>query len=122
MLGRIVRAKHAATFVGNRIEDYLQLARLDAAVFRRELVKTAVGAAVLLCAGLLFLCFFSVALIVSAWDSELRILVAWLVCLLWAMLAAGGLLYARQASRNSTPFEGLGSEISRDLAVLKEML
>ena len=122
MLGRIVRAKHAAAFVGNRIEDYLQLARLDAAEFRQELIQTAVGLAVLTCAGLLFLCFFSVALIVSAWDSELRVLVAWLVCLLWAVVGGAGLVYARQAFKKSTPFEGLGSEISRDLAVLKEML
>jgi hypothetical protein len=122
MLGRIVRAKHAATFVGNRIEDYLELARLDAAAFQQELLRSVVGFAVLACAGLLFLSFFSVAVIVTAWDTEVRILVAWLVCLLWALLGAAGLVVLGQALRQPTPFEDLCTEVSRDLAVLKEML
>ena len=122
MLGRILRAKHAAAFVGGRLEDYLQLARLDAVDLRQELIRTAVGLALLMCAGLLFLCFFSVALIVSAWDTDVRILVAWLVCLFWALLAGAGMVIARQALKQPTPFQDLGTEISRDLAVLKEML
>jgi hypothetical protein len=122
MLGRIVRAKHAATFVGNRIEDYLELARLDAAALQQELLRSVVGFAVLACAGLLFLSFFSVAVIVTAWDTEVRILVAWLVCLLWALLGAAGLVVLGQALRQPTPFEDLCTEVSRDLAVLKEML
>ncbi len=122
MLGRIVRVKHAATFVGNRIEDYVQLARLDAAVLRQELVRAAVGLALLACAGLLFLCFFSVAVIVTAWQTEERVLVAWLVCLMWALLGGAGLVLARRALQQPTPFQDLGTEISRDLAVLKEML
>jgi hypothetical protein len=63
-----------------------------------------------------------VALIVSAWDSDVRILVAWLVCIFWALLGGAGLVVARRAVMQLTPFQDLGTEISRDLAVLKEML
>lgn len=122
MLGRILRAKHAAAFVGSRMEDYLQLVRIEALELRQELIRTAIGLALLMGAGMLCLCFLSVALIVSAWDTELRILIAWLVCLFWALLGGAGLMVARRGLKPPTPFEDLGSEISRDLAVLKELL
>ena len=45
------------------------------------------GASISAAAGLIFACFLSVAVIVSAWDGVHRTAVAWAVCCGWGVLA-----------------------------------
>jgi cell division protein FtsL len=81
--------------------------------------KATVGAGVSAVAGLIFVCFLSQAVIVTAWDSSHRILVAWLVCLVWAVLAVVGLSYARRAVVSAPrPFRLVSAAVARDYARL----
>jgi hypothetical protein len=50
----------------------------------------------------------------SAWDSGHRGLVAWLVCVAWAVLALVGLAYARRAVAGPLPFRLVSAAVSRD--------
>ena len=102
-------------FVRDRVPHYGPLITDDVHRFRDELVKATVGAGVSAVAGLIFACFLSVAVIVTAWDSNHRLLVTWLVCLVWAILAVAGLSYARRAVVLSPrPFRLVSAAISRD--------
>ena len=58
--------------------------------------------------------FFSVALIVTAWDSKHRVAMAWLVCLLWSGIAPVGLWYARRALQGPLPFSRVSAELKHD--------
>jgi hypothetical protein len=82
--------------------------------FRDETVKAAVGASISAAAGLVFACFLSVALIVSAWDGLHRTAVAWGVCGGWGVLAAAGLWYARKAISGPLPFKLTAAALARD--------
>jgi hypothetical protein len=102
-------------FVRDRVPHYGPLITDDLHHFRNELVRATVGAGVSAVAGLIFACFLSLAVIVTAWDSNHRLLVAWLVCLVWAVLAVAGLSYARTAVVSAPrPFRLVSAAISRD--------
>jgi hypothetical protein len=115
MFGRVRRVRSVVHFVRERVPHYGPLLTDDLHHFRDELVKATVGAGVSAVAGLIFACFLSLAVIVTAWDSGHRILVAWLVCLVWAGLAMAGLSYARKAvSGSPPPFRLMTAAITRD--------
>lgn len=119
MFGRVRRVRSVVHFVRDRVPHYGPLLADDLHQFRNELVKGTVGAGVAAVAGLIFVCFLSLAVIVTAWDSSHRLLVAWLVCLAWAILAVAGLSYARRAVVSAPrPFRLVSAAISRDYARL----
>jgi hypothetical protein len=97
-----------------RLPHYGPLLRQDLHRFRDEIVKATLGAGMALGAGLIFCCFFSIAVIVSAWDGPHRELAAWLVCAAWGVLALAGLWIARRAVDGPTPFRLVSGALSRD--------
>jgi hypothetical protein len=118
MFQRVRRVRSVLHFVRDRVPHYGPLITDDLHHFRDELVKATVGAGVSAVAGLIFLCFLSLAVIVTAWDTNHRLLVAWLVCLVWAALAVAGLSYARRAVSGPPPFRLVSAAVSRDYARL----
>ena len=83
VFGRIRRVHGTLKFIHSRAPDYIRLARQDVDAFRREMLEVLLGLGLSAAAGALFLCFLSVAVIVTAWDSRYRVLTAWLVCGGW---------------------------------------
>ncbi len=119
MFGRVRRVRSVLHFVRYRVPRYGPLLTDDLHHFRNELVRATVGAGVSAVAGLIFACFLSLAVIITAWDSDRRVLVAWLVCLVWAVLAVAGLSYARRVVVSAPrPFRLVSAAISRDYAHL----
>jgi hypothetical protein len=119
MFQRTRRVRSVLHFVRDRVPHYGPLVTDDLHHFRDEMVKATVGAGVSAVAGLIFACFLSLAVIVTTWESSHRILVAWLVCLAWAVLAVVGLRYARKAVVSAPrPFRLVSAAISRDYAHL----
>lgn len=114
MFKRVRRVRSVLNFVRDRVPHYGPLITDDLHHFRDELVRATVGAGVSAVAGLIFVCFLSLAVIVTSWDTSHRILVTWLVCLVWAALAAAGLSYARKAISGPPPFRLLAAAVSRD--------
>ncbi len=122
MFDLIRRLKLVAAFVGERRTDYAELASLEWHELSRALLKLACGGAIALLAFLFFLGFFSLAVIVSAWESDWRIATAWLVALAWLAICGGGGAVAWTASRHLHPFERVREELGRDVAVVRTAL
>ena len=119
MFQRTRRVRSVLHFVRDRAPHYGPLVTDDLHHFRDEMVGATVGAGVSAVAGLIFAWFLSLAVIVTAWESSHRILVAWLVCGAWAALAMVGLSYARKAVVSSPrPFRLVSAAIARDYAHL----
>jgi hypothetical protein len=114
MFRRVREVKSIFEFLRERAPHYGPLARDDLHKFRDEIVKASVGASISAAAGLIFACFLSVAVIVSAWDGQHRTAVAWAVCCGWGVLALGGLVYARRAISGPPPFQLMAAELVRD--------
>jgi uncharacterized membrane protein YqjE len=114
MFRRVHRVKSILQFLRERAPHYGPLARDDLHKFRDEIVKASVGASISAAAGLIFACFLSVAVIVSAWDSLHRTAAAWAVCCVWGVLALCGLWYARKAISGPPPFQLMAAELASD--------
>src|SRR5579859_5951776 len=114
MFRRVHRVKSILQFLRERAPHYGPLARDDLHKFRDEIVKASVGASISAAAGLIFACFLSVAVIVSAWDGLHRTAVAWAVCCAWGGLALAGLLYARRSIAGPPPFKLMAAALARD--------
>jgi hypothetical protein len=118
MFRRVHEVKSILEFLRERAPHYAPLARDDLQKFRDEIVNATVGASISAAAGLIFACFLSVAVIVSAWDGEHRSAVAWVVCCGWGVLALGGLWYARKAISGRPPFQLMAAAFARDYSNL----
>jgi hypothetical protein len=118
MFRRVHRIRSIMEFLRERTPHYAPLLRDDLHKFRDEIVKASVGASISAAAGLIFACFLSVAMIVSAWDSLHRAAMAWAVCGGWGVLAAAGLLYARKAVLGPAPFKLVAAALARDYVSL----
>ena len=114
MFRRVHRVKSVLEYLRERAPHYAPLLRDDLHKFRDEIVKASVGASISAAAGLIFACFLSVALIVSAWDGAHRTAVAWAVCCGWGVLAIVGLWYARKAISGPLPFQLTAAALARD--------
>jgi len=114
MFRRVHEVRSILEFLRERAPHYGPLARDDLHKFRDEIVKASVGASISAVAGLIFACFLSVAVIVSAWDGVHRTEVAWAVCCGWGVLALGGLWYARRAISGPPPFQLMAAALGRD--------
>lgn len=92
-----------------------ELARLEWAVERQRLVQSLAGLAILAIAGLLVLAFAGFAVVVTWWDTENRVMVAWLVVGAYAILALTGLFMWRFAEqRKERRFAALRAEFAAD--------
>jgi hypothetical protein len=114
MFRRVHEVRSILQFLRERAPHYGPLARDDLHEFRDEIVKASVGASISAVAGLIFACFLSVAVIVSAWDGPHRTAVAWAVCCGWGALALSGLWYARKAISGPAPFQLMAAALARD--------
>jgi hypothetical protein len=118
MFRRVHRVKAILQLLRERAPHYGPLASNDLHKFRDEIVQASVGACVSAAAGLIFACFFSIAVIVSAWDGAHRVAVAWVMCCGWGVLALAGLWYARKAISGPPPFRLMGAALARDYTSL----
>ena len=118
MFRRVHRVKAMFQLLRERAPYYGSMAREDLHKFRDEIVKASVGACVSAAAGLIFACFLSIAVIVSAWDGSHRVVVAWVICCGWGVLALTCLWYARKAISGPPPFRLMGAALARDYSSL----
>jgi hypothetical protein len=119
IFSEVKRGRRAWTLIHARWPEYLRFLNLDLASVREEVLRVIAGGVLGAVGGSLFGSFLSVAAIVTAWDTGHRVLVAWLVCLVWAAIAMAASTYARRALQGPLPFSRVTAELLRDLAQLE---
>jgi len=100
-------------------QAYPRVIHCDVYAFRNALIRHLTGLIVGAVAGLLFVFFLSVAVLISAWDTQLRLRTAWGVVAGWLVIAIAGLIYARRALRSPMPFGAFTQQLKRDLAAIE---
>jgi hypothetical protein len=119
MIAKARRAREVFRFIRINSPAYLRVFHSDLNTFRDEFVRTSVGLVAGAVAGLLFVSFLSVALLVSAWETKLRLVTAWGITAGWLVIALAGLTYARRALRAPTPFANFTQLLQRDLSAIE---
>jgi len=118
MFERLREAKALLHFIEARVPQYGPLVREDVRQFRNEIVKATAGAGISGAAGLIFSCFFSLAVIISAWSGPHRVAVAWIVCAVWGVMAVAGLVFLFRALSGAPPFLLVSRKVAADYANL----
>lgn len=121
MVAKARRAREVFRFIRINSPAYLRVFHSDLRTFRDELVRTSVGLIIGAVAGLLFVSFLSVALLVSVWETKLRLVTAWGVSAGWFVIAIAGLAYARRALRAPPPFANFTQLLQRDLSAIERV-
>ena len=111
---RIHEGRALVRFIQERLPHYTPLVSGDMRRFQKELIKASAGAAIAAGAGLIFVCFLSVAVILSSSPGPHRTTVAWITCGLWGLIALIGLLTARRAVAGPPPFHLVATALAQD--------
>ncbi|MET0962684.1 MAG: phage holin family protein [Noviherbaspirillum sp.] len=122
MFEKIKKSKQLAMMMAERAGDYMSLVTLEAKMQGATLVKQAIGYAVAAVCGLLATVFLGVAIIVSFWETDYRILAAWLVFAALAAGAGAGVFFARKHVYSGSAFDHAREEFKRDVDLIKESL
>jgi|HubBroStandDraft_3_1064219.scaffolds.fasta_scaffold348928_1 hypothetical protein len=116
MVARARRARVTFRLICIHSPAYLRVFHYDLNMFRDALARALAGLLVSAVAGLLFVSFLSVAVLISAWKTQMRLLTAWGVVVGWLVIAIAGLIYARRALRSHVPFATFTQLLQRALA------
>jgi uncharacterized membrane protein YqjE len=119
---KIKKSKQLAGMMGERAGDYLNLVVIEAKMQGALLAKQAIGYAIAALFGLLAVVFLGIAIIVSFWETDYRILAAWLVVLAFGAGAGAGIFLARKHASASAAFAHVREEFKRDVDLIKETL
>ncbi|WP_283443940.1 phage holin family protein [Noviherbaspirillum suwonense] len=122
MFEKIKKSKQLAKMMGERAGDYLNLVTIEAKMQGAILAKQAVGYAIAALFGLLAVVFLGIAVIVSFWETDYRILAAWLVFLAFGAGAGAGIFVARKHATAAAAFAHVREEFQRDVDLIKESL
>ena len=122
MFETLKKSKQLSMIALDRLGDYLALLRIEMKMQGREIGTQVAGyAAAALCA-LFLLLFLGIAIIVSFWDSDYRVLAAWAVVALYVIGVWAGVSLARRHSGTVAGLDTLRDEIRRDAALVRESL
>jgi uncharacterized membrane protein YqjE len=116
------KTKQISILMLGRVSDYMDLMRLELKLQGRNLVMQAAGYLTAALFGILALFFVGIAIIVSFWETDYRILAAWGVVVLYLLVAGIGLLVVNAHRIKGTPMEVISSELQRDVDMVKESL
>lgn len=121
MFNTIRKSKKLYAIALNRLQDYKELLRIELKLQGRGVGAQMLGYALAALFVLLAVVFIGVAIIVTAWNSDYRTEVAWLVVIMYALLAAGCLYFVKRIHAEST-LSTIRGELRRDIDALKESL
>lgn len=116
---RLRRIRHLAEFAIERSGDYVELVGLELSLYRSALVTTLIGCVALLFCALGTLAFVSVAAVVTFWDTEYRLLTAWLVAGAWLLITLIALVVATRNAPKTSPFAELSRQVRLDTAAAR---
>jgi uncharacterized membrane protein YqjE len=119
---KLKKSKQLSLMMFERASDYLSLVGIEAKIQGKLLIKQVVGYAIAALFGLISLLFLGAAVIITFWETDYRILVAWLVFAVFLIVAGIGVFIARKHVSPQAPFNAVRNELQRDIDLVKESL
>ncbi|HEY5798805.1 MAG TPA: phage holin family protein [Burkholderiaceae bacterium] len=122
MFNTLEKAKEIGTITLDRINDYLELIRVELDIAQQHFVAKL--SSLLLMAVMAFFAaiFLGFAIIVSFWDTEYRIAAAWGVAAFWTLAAAACFLWGRGNLKSELELGKVRHAVKQDIQFLKELL
>jgi len=118
----IVKAKQLGTMVVERAGDYLELVRIELEIQLHDVKARMVSLIVTVLSAVLALIFLCLAVVVTYWDTQYRVMAAWGIVAFYALLAGIGYLTNRSHAHPESAFKTLHHELQEDIKLTKEIL
>lgn len=122
MFETIRKSKEISVIAKDRLGDYFELLRIEMKLQGRELGILALGSVVGAMFALIAVVFLGFAIIVSFWETEYRVLAAWLVMLLYAVIAGISFAIGLKHKPSGSALTTLRNELRRDVDLVKESI
>lgn len=122
MFQTIRKSKEISVIAKDRLGDYFELLRIEMKLQGKELAKLAIGSAVGALFALITVVFIGFAIIVTFWNSEYRVLAAWLVVALYAVIAGVSFAVGLKHKPSGSALKTLRSELRQDVDLVKESI
>jgi uncharacterized membrane protein YqjE len=122
MFETIRKSKEISVIAKDRLGDYFELLRIEMKLQGRELGILALGSVVGAVFALIAVVFLGFAIIVSFWDTEYRVLAAWLVVALYAVIAGVSISVGLKHKPSGSALATLRNELRRDVDLVKESI
>lgn len=117
---RLGSLKHLAESILEAFRTRAELISLEWQEEKKRLLILLISVVVGAVIGFLFLFAFTVAVIVSAWETDYRYAVAWGICAFYALLTGlAALITIRQVRQATPPFKATIEEIRKDYSWLR---
>jgi len=122
MFATLKEARQLGIFALERLGDYVELFKVSAEIEGQNLIRRVISAVVAGLFAVLSLIFLSVAVIVTCWDTPYRVMSAWGIAGLYALIAFA--IYASTPRRTDSisAFDTLHNELQRDVKLIKEVV
>lgn len=122
MFQTIRKSREISVIAKDRLGDYFELLRIEMKLQGRELAVLAAGTAAGAIFALLTAIFIGLAIIVSFWDTQYRVLTAWLVVALYAVIAGVSFSIGLKHKPSGSALTTLRNEVRRDVDLVKESI
>ncbi len=122
MLSALHKSKQLYIITLERIGDYLDLLRVEMKIREQQLAIRIAGFTVAVLFTLLATVFFGLAIIVSFWSTDYRVLAAWFVVVLYGAIAGVSYSVCVKHFRSQPLTTTLRSQLQRDIDVIKESI
>jgi uncharacterized membrane protein YqjE len=122
MFATLKEARQLGIFALERLGDYVELFKVSAEIEGQNLIRRVISAVVAGLFAVLSLIFLGVAVIVTCWDTPYRVMSAWGIAGLYALIAFA--IYASTPRRTDSisAFDTLHNELQRDVKLIKEVV
>ncbi|WP_394780304.1 phage holin family protein [Undibacterium sp.] len=122
MFETIDKARQLGMLGLERIGDYLELLRIEMEMQARDVGERLLSFAVMVFFALLAFFFLGIAILVTCWETEHRIIAAWAVFAAYAVAALVCYLAARKRKPADPALKMLREELQQDIQLLKDLL
>lgn len=122
MFDTLEKAKEIGTITLDRLNDYMELMRVELAIARAHMVTKLTSMVLMGVMAIFAATFLGTAVIVSFWDTEYRIAAAWAVAAFWTLAAAACFLWGRGNLKTELEVSKVRSAVQQDIQFLKELM
>jgi uncharacterized membrane protein YqjE len=122
MSASLEKAKQLGVFALERLGEYVELVKVSTEIDGQNLIRRVIGAVVAGFFALLSLTFLGVAVIVTCWDTPYRVMSAWGVAGVYALIAFAIFISAPRRTDSVSALDTLRNELQRDVKLIKEVI
>lgn len=122
MSASLEKAKQLGVFALERLGEYVELVKVSTEIDGQNLIRRVIGAVVAGLFALLSLTFLGVAVIVTCWDTPYRVMSAWGVAGVYALIAFAIFINAPRRTDSVSALDTLRNELQRDVKLIKEVI